>query len=165
MGVDTSGGTLFTTVANGASAVGFNFNTSNSFSTGGSKLVSFQNNATEKFAIDKEGHIITSSTAPAAVANTANAGSGATCAVAGSDTAGTVTITTGTGSLGTNVDYCTVTFGGSYGAAPKVKLGETNQNAPLVRAYTTKSTTTFVIYFATAASNSTTYTFDYVSIQ
>lgn len=46
---------LFSSVADGSSAVGFTLDTLNTFSTGGAKLVSYQNNGTEKASIDKDG--------------------------------------------------------------------------------------------------------------
>lgn len=44
-------------VADGASAVGFTFNTTNSLATSGAKLFSFQNGGSEKVFIDKSGNI------------------------------------------------------------------------------------------------------------
>lgn len=66
--LDLSGGTmtgelvlddegLGTTVMDGASAIGFKLDTP-SYTTSGAKLLSVQNNATEKFAVDKDGKIV-----------------------------------------------------------------------------------------------------------
>lgn len=51
----TDVGTFASDVANGAAAVGFLFNTTNSFSTSGAKIASFRNDSTEKAYIDKDG--------------------------------------------------------------------------------------------------------------
>jgi hypothetical protein len=48
-------GVVNSSVANGASAVGFELDTTNSFSTAGAKLVSFRNANTEKAYVDKDG--------------------------------------------------------------------------------------------------------------
>lgn len=53
-----SEGTFLSGVANGASAVGFKFDTP-SYTTTGAKLVSFTNNGSEKVSIDKDGTITT----------------------------------------------------------------------------------------------------------
>ena len=57
LGVDSSANKLFTTIADGASAVGFTFNTP-SYTTAGAKLLSLQNNSVEKFYVDKDGNIV-----------------------------------------------------------------------------------------------------------
>lgn len=44
-------------VGDGASAVGFTFNTTNTLSTAGAKLLSLQNNTTEMFYVDKDGNV------------------------------------------------------------------------------------------------------------
>ncbi|HVE81045.1 MAG TPA: hypothetical protein VNA68_02850 [Candidatus Dormibacteraeota bacterium] len=67
LGVDTSAGILFSSVADGASAVGFKFNTSVTYSTAGAKLLSVSNNGAEKFAIDKDGRITTASVNSASI--------------------------------------------------------------------------------------------------
>ncbi len=56
LGIDTVNSSIFSSIANGASAIGFTLNTP-SYTTAGAKLISIQNNATEKFAIDKDGNI------------------------------------------------------------------------------------------------------------
>lgn len=51
----TDVGTFASDVANGASAVGFLFNTTNTFSTAGAKIASFSNNGVEKVFFNKDG--------------------------------------------------------------------------------------------------------------
>jgi mucin-19 len=57
LGVDTSTSKIFTTIPNSGSAVGFTLNTP-SYTTAGAKLLSLQNNAAEKFSVDKDGNIV-----------------------------------------------------------------------------------------------------------
>lgn len=61
-------GSLTSSVANGASAVGFTLNTANSFSTSGAKLLSLTNAGSEKLSISKDGYI----TIPAVAATNDN---------------------------------------------------------------------------------------------
>jgi hypothetical protein len=56
LGVDSSNSRIFTTIPDGASAVGFTFNTPN-YTTAGAKLLSLQNNLAEKFSVDKDGNV------------------------------------------------------------------------------------------------------------
>jgi hypothetical protein len=53
--VEHVSGVLRSGVANGASAIGFKLNTAATYSTSGAKLLSVQNNGTEKFSVDKAG--------------------------------------------------------------------------------------------------------------
>jgi hypothetical protein len=57
LGVDTTNSKIFSGIADGASAVGLTLNTSNNYATSGAKLLSLQNNGTEKFNVDKDGNI------------------------------------------------------------------------------------------------------------
>lgn len=56
LGVDSSNSRIFTTIADGASAIGFTFNTP-SYTTAGAKLLSLQNNLVAKFSVDKDGNV------------------------------------------------------------------------------------------------------------
>lgn len=58
LGFASSGGTITTAVADGASAIGVTLNTTATYSTAGAKLASFQNNGSEKSYIDYEGAIM-----------------------------------------------------------------------------------------------------------
>lgn len=58
-GVDATGCTGSSDVANGAGAVGFLLNTRNTLSTAGAKLLSITNNGTEKVKVDRDGVIST----------------------------------------------------------------------------------------------------------
>lgn len=62
------GGNVGTGITDSATAIGFTLNTP-SYSTSGSKIVSFQNNTVEKFAIDKDGRVITATVPSVRVTN------------------------------------------------------------------------------------------------
>ncbi len=57
LGIDSTTNKIFTTIPDGASAIGFTLNTP-SYTTSGAKLFSLQNNSTEKFYVDKDGNIV-----------------------------------------------------------------------------------------------------------
>jgi hypothetical protein len=56
LGVDSTNSKIFSTIADGGSAVGFTLATP-SYATSGAKLFSLLNNTTEKFAVDKDGNV------------------------------------------------------------------------------------------------------------
>lgn len=92
------------------------------------------------------GHIVTGNTSGS---TTIAAGAGActtpTVSVAGNDTAGTITVTTGTGCTGPGV-LGTVTFASGYASAPRVVVGADNANAAGLAAYTgSRTTSTFTL--------------------
>lgn len=60
LGVNTATGKLYSTVADSGVAVGFTFDTP-AFTAAGAKLISLQSGGVEKFAIDKDGKILTAS--------------------------------------------------------------------------------------------------------
>ncbi|MFI5240752.1 MAG: hypothetical protein ACHQUB_03535 [Candidatus Saccharimonadia bacterium] len=62
------------------------------------------------------GHIITSGTTP--TVSVSNADGGGTATISGNDTSGVVTITTGSGALGTGGDLVTITFRSPFSSTP-----------------------------------------------
>ena len=109
-----------------------------------------------------DGHIgVTQTTAPTTTVN-ANAGTGATCSVSGTDTAGTVSLTTGSGAWASGVQ-CEVDFNMSYSSAPRCVFSASNSNAAVasVNAYLTKTTADFSMNFVNADTAATTYEWDY----
>lgn len=108
------------------------------------------------------GHIAVGQTTAPTIAVDANAGTGATASVSGTDTAGAIQLDTGT-LLWAAGAQATVTFNLAFASAPKVVLTATNANAAaaVVGVYVTKTTTTLVINFAVADASATTYTWDY----
>lgn len=113
----------------------------------------------------KGGHIkVTQTTPPTATVN-ANAGTGATCTLANaSDSAGTMTITTGSVGTPTTGDQCRINFNKAYSVAPICVFSAANATAGsnLVGHYRgTRSTTVNNIAFNTAGATSGTYVYDY----
>jgi hypothetical protein len=163
---DTSAKKITTAQADGASTIGFAFNTTVAYATAGAKLLSVQNNGTEKFAIDWNGHILTGGTAPSTLVAAAGAGSTATCTLSGGDdTAGTITITSSGSGQAAGL-ACTMTFASAYQTtAPRPVLTPTNANGASVQAYVGSSTTTLTINFGVAPTNGQSYTFNYHTLQ
>jgi hypothetical protein len=92
----------------------------------------------------------------------AQAGTGATVAVTGDDTAGKVTVTTGTGAVpGT---LATVTFSGAFGNAPFVVLTPKDVAGAALGIYNGTSTSAFSVKAANVPATSTAYTFDYIVV-
>lgn len=98
------------------------------------------------------------------------AGTSPTVSIVGTDTAGRITITTGT-SPAANATIATITFaGGAYGSAPYVSLTPSNQPAAALSGanmpFPSSTTTTFVLTSGTTAlTAATTYTFNYLIVQ
>ncbi len=109
------------------------------------------------------GHIITSGGQPTATAQ-ASAGGSATVAVDGTDTTGTITITTG--SAPSAGDLAKILFSRTYGAAPHIVLSPSNDKAAGLHFYKgSTSATDFMFDAQDAPAANTTYTFDYFIAQ
>lgn len=109
------------------------------------------------------GHIITSGGQPTAQTQGA-VGTGASVAVDGTDTTGTITITTG--SNPTAGDLAKILFSKTYGQAPHIVLSPSNNNAADLRFYKgTTSATDFMFDALDTPQANTTYTFDYFIAQ
>ena len=151
-------GLVVSKVANGASAVGFTL-TTQSMTTAGAKLFVLNNATNERFSVDKDGHIVTyghlkstQTTAPT-IGTPANCGTSPSSAVTANstDTAGSITINTGTGSP-TTCDTV-VTFNRAYGTAPKaIIISGKNANTELSDVYVSATATTTFTIAAPAAS-------------
>lgn len=93
------------------------------------------------------------------IAAGAGAGTGATVAVAGSDRAGSITVTLGTTPAAGFM--CTLTFIGTWPQIPKMMLTPTNAAAQAVGLYlSSKTTTTFIVSSANVPGGNL--TFDYL---
>lgn len=108
------------------------------------------------------GHIVPSGTAPAARASSGAAGG--SVVITGNDTAGTITITTGSGGL-TAGELAVITFKTAFGATPKVQLTPLNAAAANLNYFATHTATFFTINSTTAPAAGTTYIFDYLVTQ
>jgi cytoskeletal protein CcmA (bactofilin family) len=89
-------------------------------------------------------------------------GSGGTTSVNGSDTAGTVTINTGTGPAAGC--FITVSFSQKFNATPHVVITPVGSAAASLNYYISRSTSNFSICSTNAAPASSSFSFDYVAI-
>ncbi len=114
------------------------------------------------------GHIISGGSAPSIAANT-GAGTSPTISISGTDTAGTITLTTGS-SPATSADVLTVTFAAAFSAAPQVVFSPANGNAATLSGnaavYVTPATGTFKLSTGSSGlTGSTQYKWTYHVIQ
>ena len=112
------------------------------------------------------GHIVTGGAAPSIAAGAA-ACTTPTVSVAGTDTSGTITVTTGTGCAAAG-KLATVTFATAFAAAPHVVITPGSAAAAGLSAYVDSSTiaaASFDIDASTAPANSTAYKWSYVTVQ
>jgi hypothetical protein len=124
-------------------------------------------NLTVSGTLNIAGHLSITGPNPS-VAASEGAGSGAGAQIEGNDSAGTVTITTGTipGSVNNNGSQLViVSFKAAYGRVPKVIISPIGPNAGGLNYYVQKTATNFTIGTATNARSNTTYAFDYWVIQ
>jgi len=89
--------------------------------------------------------------------------------MAGNDTAGSVTYTSGAVNL-PNFNLATgaqltTTFSAPFTTAPRIALTAKDATSAGIRYYVQTTTTGFTIHFIDAPSATTTYTFDYIIIQ
>ncbi len=94
-------------------------------------------------------------------------GGGGTSSVSGTDTAGTVTINTGSNPTGGC--FMTITFVNKFNATPHVVISPANDKAADLRYYVTRNTASFNVcstgkYTGAAPDAATSYLFDYVVI-
>ena len=119
--------------------------------------------ATFNSAIVVNGHIVTGGGAPNYTVGAA-AGAGATIAVEGNDTAGTITVTTGSGvTAGSLAD---LVFSHQYGKSPRVIISGQDDASVSARVYPgAKSLSGFSLSTAQTLAPNTTYTFDYFIVE
>ena len=88
-------------------------------------------------------------------------GTGGTTSVSGSDTAGSVTINTGANpAVGC---FITINFSTKFNATPHIVVTPVGEAAAGLQYYITRSTSSFSICTATAATGSATFGFDYIA--
>ncbi len=121
--------------------------------------------ATFNNTLTVNGHIITGNTSGnTTIGPEAGAGTGASVAIDGNDTSGTITLTTGTGAaMG---DLATIAFANAYGAAPRVTLTPDNLAAANLPYYTNNRTTAgFTLSTSGVPDDATVYVFSYQVMQ
>jgi cytoskeletal protein CcmA (bactofilin family) len=112
-------------------------------------------------ALNLGGHLRSGGLVPTASAGAAAGGGGAS--VQGNDTAGTVTINTGNGSL-TGI-LATIRFRTKYGAAPRIVLTPVGSNTAGLRYYADRNADFFSIGTSSATNANQSYSFDYYVIE
>lgn len=129
-----------------------------------SSLVGGASSGTGSVLIFKNGHLkSTQTTAPTAAPNS-SAGTGSTCTVANAtDSAGQITLVTGTVGLSTGA-YCTVTFNVNYAVAPICVFTPASSTLS-TNVYATSSVSTAVVNFAIAGGISGTYLINYFCME
>ena len=152
----------------GASING-NLAVSGSGSFGGSLSAGLINTATLSVTgtLNLAGHLAITGQDPSATPD-AGAGPGATANVDGNDSAGTVTVNTGTiPNVGSgNADQLVkVSFHTPYAKVPRVIISPTTTAAAILTYYVVKTNTFFVIGTMSNATSSTGYSFDYWVVQ
>jgi hypothetical protein len=123
---------------------------------------------TEVANLTVNGKIITAGSAPTAVLGTTTTGQGSTHTIEGNDTAGSLTITTGTNSVQNPLaagQQIAITFDDAFATTPRIALTAKDLASASVRHYVQTTTTGFTIHFIDAPTANTTYTFDYIIIQ
>lgn len=118
----------------------------------------------ERFRITQAGHLKSTQNSVPTVVVGASAGTGATASLSNAtDTAGKVTINTGTLGLSTG-SYATITFNKAFTTAPIVVLTPANSTLS-TSVYVASTTTTFDINFGAAGGISSTYIINYYCIE
>jgi hypothetical protein len=108
------------------------------------------------------GHLVPSGNAPSGRASSASAGG--SVSIEGNDTAGTITITTGSGGLIPG-EMAVITFKTMFNGTPKVQLTPLNSAASGLRYYATHTASFFTLNTSVAPTGNTTYIFDYLVTQ
>lgn len=94
--------------------------------------------------------------------NGSSLGSGGTASVGGSDTAGTITINTG--SAPAAGCYITVNFAAKFNSTPHVVVSPSNSDAGGLNYYTNRTSTSFSLCSVNTPAAATNYIFDYVAV-
>ncbi len=107
-------------------------------------------------------HIDTGGPVPGA-SRGAGSGNGGTVSISGTDSAGTVTINTGSGASGGVL--ATINFANNFGGTPHVVISPLNSSAANVKYYVTRGSSSFTIRAAGSVPNGATLSFDYLVME
>jgi cytoskeletal protein CcmA (bactofilin family) len=108
-------------------------------------------------------HIDAGGATPSISGTATGLGGGGTNTINGTDTAGTVTINTGT-NPGADKCFGTVTFVQKFGGTPHVVITPIGRDAAGLNAYVNRTTSNFTICYINTAPAQTSFSFDYVAI-
>ncbi len=148
--------------AKGSIAVGGNLNTSGSGAFGGNLSANQLSVKSAQLGTVTIGHVQTSGTLPATSPGP-GLGSGGSIHISGNDTAGTITMNTGSGAHAG--DFASVIFKSGYTSTPHVVVSPVGIESAGGQYYVTRSVTQFSIGFKTIDPSSQSYTFDYFVTQ
>lgn len=130
-----------------------------------SNLVNGASAATNASIVYKDSHIKSTMTTPPTSVVAAGAGTGATCTIAhASDSAGIITLTTGSVGTPTTGTQCTLTFNKAYATIPVCVFSPANSNAGsnlVLFSVGTSTTTTQPFSFGLAGGTTTAYVYNY----
>jgi hypothetical protein len=149
---------------------GIKSNITDTASSTSSLLLDLQVNSTSSFNVNKSGsisvnHIIGNGITPV-ITSDVGAGTGGTCNITGSDTAGVIVINAGTLPSVSSV-IATITFNTSFGRAPYPVLWPSNANAATLGflPYVSSTTSSFTVNAGTIAlGGSTQYRYNYACL-
>ncbi len=113
-------------------------------------------------SINFGGHLVPSGTTPTVAPS--NGTSGGTVTVSGNDTAGTITITIGNGTLVAG-EMAILNFHTQFTTTPKVQLTPITGDASALNYYATRSASFFTIETSTTPTHGASYVFDYLVTQ
>lgn len=108
------------------------------------------------------GHIVPGGATPQTKISTG--ASGGTVTISGNDTAGTITITIGSGQIVAG-ELAIITFQKAFATTPKVQLTPINPASSALNYYATRSASFFTVDTATAPTTGASYVFDYLVTQ
>jgi hypothetical protein len=158
-----------TTTLQGATSINSNLAVRGSVSVGGTlsapalnigTLTTTSINVTGSISFGE--HLVPTGSTPSVTAS--KAALGGSVQISGNDTAGTITISTGTGAPLAG-EMANIHFRKAFGSTPKVQLTPINAESAALRYYAARSAGFFTINTGTAPTTQTSYTFDYLVTQ
>jgi hypothetical protein len=123
---------------------------------------------TEVADLKVNGKIITAGNTPTAVLGATTTGQGSTYSIEGNDSAGTITLTTGTNTVLSPLaagEQVAVSFNVPFGTTPRVTLTPLTATSATLDYYVTRDVNGFKLNFVTAPAANTIYSFDYQILQ
>lgn len=165
-GLDVRGSALFKNISDSTTAFQIQTSAGTAFFTADSTNSKVTvTNLVITASLTVNGHIISgNSSGTTTVAAGSAACSSPTVSIAGNDTAGVITVTTGT-ACAAGGTLATVSFANSYTSAPPVVITPQDSTSAALQTYATQGTATFVLGTNTTATATTTYKYNYLVVQ
>ncbi len=136
--------------------------------TGSTQLTTLKVIGITELADLRVNRIISKGSAPTVVLGATTTGNGSSYTVEGNDTAGSITVTTGTSTVPNPLsagEQAELTFVTPFTTAPRITLTPTTEASANIKYYITKTGASFKLFFTTTPDPSSTYSFDYQVIQ